>query len=76
MPAKSKKMTIEIDAATGDATVSGGKKIPFGDLELVEKIPGANVRHKVLSISDNAVIRTNPGCYWIVINGVLYQICP
>ncbi len=75
MPGKN-KMVIEIDAVTGDAVVSGAQKIDFKDLEISVKGKTLNTRHKVLSISDDAVIRTNPGCYWRVINGVLYQICP
>lgn len=73
------KMIIEIDGRTGEQKVKKengeeAESVALKDLIFEENIGGKVVRHKVLSISDGALIRTNP-CTWKVINGVLYKIC-
>ncbi len=70
------KIAIEVDLDSGKKTLIGGREVPLKNLTLTEDVGGAVVKHKVLSISEGAEIRTNPGCYWVMIGGVLTLICP
>ncbi len=68
------KIRIEIDSK-GNKTVSGGTAAPLENLVLRETIGSKVVDHRILSISEGTVIRTNPNCYWTVVNGVPRYIC-
>lgn len=73
------KTIIEIDGRTGDKKVrkengEEAEAVDLKDLIFEENIDGKVVRHKVLSISEGAIIRTNP-CTWVMVNGVLKRIC-
>ena len=73
------KMIIEIDGRSGEHKVKKengeeAESVALTGIIFEENVGGKVVRHKVLSISDGALIRTNP-CVWKMINGRLYKIC-